>query len=93
MVSALTASALVPQLGLGSLSTGGGATGQTTVPGGTTLQQTNIMLPGTDMRQFGNEVLRNASQALTAGNTVLGVGLGSVQSGMASPGTFFGGNR
>lgn len=93
MVGALTTSATVPGLGLGSLSSGGGATGASTTSAGVTVNQTNLMLPGTNVRQFANEVLRVGSTALAAGNTVLGVGQGSVQQGMASPDTFFGGSR
>lgn len=94
MIGALTTNALVPDVGLGSLSSGGGATGTVAPSPGVTLNQTNLMLPGTNVRQFANEVLRSSSQALAAGNTVLGVGRGPVQQGMSSPDdAFFGGSR
>jgi phage-related protein len=93
MVGALATSGLTPGVGLGSLSSGGGSTGPAPSGGGVTVNQQNVMLPGTNVRQFANEVLRNSAQALATGNTVLSVGQGSVQNGMAAPDTFFGGAR
>lgn len=64
----------------GSLS---GTSSATVTPGtSTTLQQTNIMLPGTDVRQFADQVLRRANTDFTAGASSLPVQRQGVQLGV-----------
>ncbi len=91
MAAALAAGVGTPGVGLGSLSAGGGATGNTATAGNVVFQQTNLMRPGTDMRQFANEAQRNASYTLASAGTLLSVGQGPVQAGMFGPDTSFGG--
>jgi phage-related protein len=49
---------------------------------GNTLQQTNIMLPGTDVRQFADEVLRRANTDFSSGASSLPVQRQGVQVGV-----------
>lgn len=78
-------------VGLGPLTGGaaglGGAAGGL---GGVVLNQTNIMQPGTDAAQFAAEVSRRGAQRLSAGSAALPVSVGSVQNGIAAPGTLTG---
>jgi phage-related protein len=69
----------------GSIPTGGGATAGTGQAGEVqvTLQQTNIMQPGTDVRQFASEVYRNGAYELAAASSLLGVSRGSPRIGVA----------
>jgi phage-related protein len=55
-----------------------------------TINQTNVMLPGTDVQQFASEVNRRGALALSAGPVSLPTSQGSVQSGMAAPNTLIG---
>jgi len=68
--------------GLGGAGTAGG--------GGVVLHQVNVMREGADVTQFASEVARLGAQRLAVGATSLPVSVGSVQSGIAGPGTMFG---
>lgn len=83
---ALAAPDLAGMRGAGSRAASGGSSMVST----TTLYQTNVMQPGTDMVQFAREVQRNGAQQLNAGSSSVPVSLGSIQSGMAAPGTLYG---
>lgn len=69
----------------GSIPTGGGGTAGTGQAGEVqvTLQQTNVMQPGTDVRQFASEVYRNGAYELAAASSLLGVSQGSPRVGIA----------
>jgi phage-related protein len=71
-----------PNVRGGDGASAGGAAG-----GGLVLQQTNVMQPGADVTQFANEVWKRGASDLASGNSTLNVGQGSVQSGMAIPGS------
>lgn len=70
----------------------GGATAGTTgaTGAGVVINQTNVMQPGTDVRQFASEVNKTSAQRLAAGNSALPVSTGQVQNGIAAPGSLFG---
>lgn len=89
-MGALT-SGLSGGVGIGDLggSVSGGGTGG---PGAGTvvLHQVNVMQQGTDVSQFAAEVATRGAQRLTAGQATIPVSVGSVQSGMAPPGSLFG---
>jgi len=71
--------------GSGGLGGGGTAGG-----GGVVLNQVNVMREGADVTQFASEVARLGAQRLAVGASSLPVSVGSVQSGIAGPGTVFG---
>lgn len=73
--------AVATNLSLPSSFTGTGSANVTPVAGNT-LQQTNIMLPGTDVRQFADQVLRRANTDFTAGASSLPVQRQGVQIGV-----------
>lgn len=64
-------------------------TGASTAASGSTgavevkLQQTNVMQPGVDVRQFASEVYRNGAYELAAASSLLGVNRGSSQVGIS----------
>lgn len=64
----------------GNVTTSGG--GGVPLNGGTVLNQTNVMLPGTDVRQFADQVLRRGSLDLTSGASSLPVQRQGVQVGV-----------
>lgn len=69
---------------------GDGAAAGVLGAGGTIVQQTNVMLPGTDAQQFADEVARRGAAGFAAGSTALPVSRKTVQAGMAPAGTVFG---
>jgi phage-related protein len=84
---------LTPEMGLGNpagpTAAAGAATGATA---GVILQQTNVMQPGADVQQFAAEVYRNGARQLASASSTLSVSPGSIQRGMAGPGSVFGVN-
>jgi phage-related protein len=56
-------------------------------PGGLVVNQTNVMRPGADVRQFANEVWKRGASDLASGNSTLNVGQRAVQNGVAIPGS------
>lgn len=76
-----TSPALTAGMSLASSSSGGGAGGS--APGNVTVFQTNVAQPGTDIYQFGNQVLRNGQYDLQAGASLRGVSVGPSQAGVA----------
>lgn len=72
----------------GGVGVAGGAAG--VLGGGVVINQTNVMQPGTDVQQFAAEVARRGAQRLVSGQSALPVSLGSIQQGIAAPGSLAG---
>lgn len=66
---------------------GDGASAAGAVAGGLVLNQSIVMQPGADVNQFSNEVWKRGAADLASGNSTLGVAQGSIQTGMAPPGS------